>query len=669
MSNDDFFGSALAALGDLDGDLALDLAVGSAGEGDHFIYGSHGAAWILFQEPDSTVAAEQEIGADAGGLADTLEVSDFFGSAVVSLGDLDGDGVEELAVGAPSHGGLGGDVGSVWILFLQADGTVKSHREISAGKGGFGGTLTDGDLFGSALAALGDLDGDGDVDLAAGAPGDGHGCVWILYLEPDGTVEGQSRIFRAMSLFGFGSALAPLGDLDDDGTCDLAVGAPGTGSGFGNTSGEVWVLFLEPDGTLADSQRINSSEGGFVGTLVQGDVFGASLAALGDLDGDGVGDLAVGAPFFNPFDDDEGAVWVLYLNPDGTVHANHRISAAEGGFAGELDFDDRFGSALAALGDLDGDGIVDLAVGAPSDDDGAAPDQLEIQRGAMWLLFLNADGRVGSHAKISATEGGLGAGRLDRWDGFGSAAALLGDLDGDGIRDLAVGAAGDDDGGSEHGAVWLLALDGIAALEFETEDDLTTPLVNGQAVSTPSAFGTWVAVSSAGANAGAAIFDSAPGGPNDPSQDRDLLVDLGNLLVLQNSQAPNQTVPGIFDRPNDDQDGGLLVFDFEAPVEAMSVILVDIDHGNEQASGVTLLDGAGRSRVFTVPPRWTEDLLADGPPAWRRLDLTQLDPQQGFLSLATAGESPGFDPLDVVRVEVRLGSSGGVDSLLVDPHP
>jgi len=78
-----------------------------------------------------------------------------------------------------------------------------------------------------------------------------------------------------------------------------------------------------------------------------------------------------------------------------------KIGFKTGGFAGELDDDDNFGQSIASMGDIDGDGIQDLAVGAPGDDDGGG------QRGAVWILFMNADGTVRSHQKISETEGGF----------------------------------------------------------------------------------------------------------------------------------------------------------------------------------------------------------------------------------------------------------------------
>ena len=208
-------------------------------------------------------------------------------------------------------------------------------------------------------------------------------------------------------------------------------------------------------GTVLSHQKISDTEGGFTGILDDDDRLGYSVALLGDLDGDGVADLAVGAARDDDGGTERGAVWVLFLNPDGTVKSHQKISDIEGGFTGILDDADNFGISVAWLGDLDGDGVGDLAVGAQGNDDGG------FNHGAVWVLFLNTDGTVKSHQKISDTESGF-TGILDDGDLFGRSAAWLGDLDGDGVGDLAVGARLDDDGGKNRGAVWVLFLDGIA---------------------------------------------------------------------------------------------------------------------------------------------------------------------------------------------------------------
>ncbi len=177
--------------------------------------------------------------------------------------------------------------------------------------------------------------------------------------------------------------------------------------------------------------------------------------------------------------------------------------------------------------------------------------------------------------------------------------------------------------------------------------------------------GTWyepgVVISGTGNNSGPALFDSTPGGPNDPSQDTDLLVGQGLILILQGN-GTSQVVQGgpcNYIHPNDDEDGGALFFDFDtSDVDVLSIDLIDIDlPAPTQNASVVLTDHNGKTRTYSVPAGWT------GNGGVGTLDLQTLAPQPGVSSTATATQQPGFDATNVGQVKVTLGSSGAVDNL------
>ena len=422
------------------------------------------ASGVFAQEP-GTVKGFRKLSQTQGGTMPVLDASDQLGRSVANLGDLDGNGVIDLASAGLGDDDGGTDQGAAYILFLRPDGRSLGFTKISQLTGGFGGDLDPGDQFGRDLANLGDLDHDGITDLVVGANydddgGTNRGAVYLLRLNRNGTVHETSKISHTQGGFTgglvkndeFGRSVASLGDLDGDGTVDLAVGAPVDSTG-GTKRGAVYVLFLRPDGSVKRHVKIASGLGGFTGRLRNLDWFGFSLANLGDVDGDGVVDLAVGAALDDDGAVNAGAAWILYLRPDGTVKDWRKFSMRFGGFTGLLESPDQFGTSVAGVGDLDGDGIGELAVGAVKDGDGGK------ERGAVYILFLDASGRVKFHRKISSTEGGF-TGRLDNIDWFGSSLAPLGDFDRDGVPDLAIGARNDDDGGSNKGALYLTYLNG-----------------------------------------------------------------------------------------------------------------------------------------------------------------------------------------------------------------
>jgi hypothetical protein len=292
---------------------------------------------------------------------------------------------------------------------------------------------------------------------------------------------------------------------------------------------------------------------------------------------------------------------------------------------------------LASAGDLDGNGAMDVAY---------------LRSSRLVFDFLDT-----SFGPLSELEFGTTGGTR--------ALAALGDLTGDGLPDLALGIVL----GGRSDRVLLFSMDGLATIGFEERDSIDDELLeNGRAIPRPHPGRTFV-ISSGGANLGAAIFDSTPGGPNDPSQDPDLLVDSGNVLMLQDSSTGTQTTPSVYDFPNDDRDGGNITLDFPRRIRALSLELIDQDTGLGHGTTVTLTDEFGGTRTYDVPPGFTEDRNVVGSGGIRTLRLDTLGPQPGYAATATAAETLGFRTRDVVRIEVVLSGSGAIDDLLYDPYP
>jgi len=352
-----------------------------------------------------TVLSYQKISNTAGGLSALIDNLDEFGGAVGGLGDLDGAGssVTAVAVGAIGDDDGGTNKGAVYILFLNSALTVQSFQKISDTQGNFTAPFIAGDEFGSAVAGLGDLDG---VGGSAGA---------------------------------------------------LAVGVAFADDG-GTNRGAVFILYVNSAGSVVSFQKISDTQGNFTPVIDNADEFGGALAFLGDLDGPGgsATALAVAAVGDDDGGADRGAVYILFLNTNGTVASHQKISDLEGGFTAPLANAAQFGSSVTYLGDLDGAGPSTgaIAVGSVGDTDGGT------NRGAVYILFLNSAGSVLSYQKISDTQGGF-TGVLDNEDEFGGAVQGLGDIDRVNpsvASALAVGAIGDDDGGLDRGAVWVLFL-------------------------------------------------------------------------------------------------------------------------------------------------------------------------------------------------------------------
>lgn len=200
-----------------------------------------------------------------------------------------------------------------------------------------------------------------------------------------------------------------------------------------------------------------------------------------------------------------------------------------------------------------------------------------------------------------------------------------------------------------------------------SQDDLGNSLANGQSLPSPGPFPSLYTLSTSGSNLGAAVFDTTKGGPNAGGPDKDLLVGLGNALILQDTRAPAQSVPGIFDVPNDAV-SGVMVFDFVQPVTLLSLTIIDVD---TPGLSVVLTDTSGLTRTYTVGVNFTFDIevnpQADG---YSVLDLTTLAAQVGEAGgTATASQMQGFNADGVVQLRVNWQTSGAIDNLTFIPAP
>jgi len=381
LAADDWLGYAVAGPGDVDGDGHADLAAAA------FRAGGGAGQVLVYDGADGTVRYALS-GQTAG---------DYLGRALAAAGDVDADGLPDLVVGIPGATAGGTGAGRVRVL-RGSDGLSLHIFDGAAGEG-----------LGTTVAGAGDVNGDGYADVVAGAPAaNANQGLARVYSGFNGavlhTVSGQAAGDR------LGAGVAGVGDVDGDGDADVAIGAPGD-SGAGAGAGAVLVI------SGADGSVLRRLEGPETYAA-----FGQAVAGAGDVDGDGRPDIAVGTPNYSAVAANAGRVDV-FSGADGTVLATWTGAAAQ----------DQFGFAIAGTGDVNGDGVPDVAVGViGSDAGGTSAGRMQVMSGA--------DGSV-----LKALDGGAA------YDGLGRSVAGAGDVDGDGYGDAIVGAPGADAAGTDAG--------------------------------------------------------------------------------------------------------------------------------------------------------------------------------------------------------------------------
>ncbi len=457
----DFFGIELAA-GDFDGDGRDDVVVGIPNENAGGLADT-GKIQVLYGSRNGTVSrGDLVLGFSNKAIAGSPAAGDRLGSALV-VGDFNGDGRSDVAVGAPGRTVAGQPGAGAVVVLYGGNGGLKASRNTVVDQ--TSGSLADAhanDAFGSALVA-GDFNGDGVDDLGVGAPGDSvhaarAGAVSILwgatgtgimaagqFLTQNDVGTGESA--EADDLFGWSLAAA---DFDNDGDDDLAVGAPGESVGAATQAGIVNIFSGSDTDPVSAIFILSDDTPGVSSPIESGDRFGGALAA-GNFNNDAFGDLAVAAPAEGKGRKFAvGAVHVISGSGTGLAGgAVKSITQKSRGMADNVDSGDDFGHELS-VGNFNGRGADDLAIGVPGEMIDGLPGA-----GMVHVLFGKSFGIA--TAKSQSWQPGVRGvpGTAQAHAGF-SRALASGDVNGDGTDDLIVATPGDSNAGARNGGSFLV---------------------------------------------------------------------------------------------------------------------------------------------------------------------------------------------------------------------
>ena len=444
-------GSSVSAAGDVNGDGLADLIVAGP-NGGTTASGPAGHAYIVYGKATTSAVDLATVATGSGGYVINGAAYDVIAS-VSSAGDINGDGFGDVVIGVTSSDpALDGNAGRAYIVFGKSTGTAVNLATIAAGTGsGFVVNGNAGDLFSGRVAAAGDVNGDGTGDVLVGPWNDSS--VYLVFGKRTpapldlATIDagGSGGFVINGSIDMSDGNVAGVGDVNGDGLADLMIGLPHDGTtASGAEAGRSYVIFGKSSTTTVNLTTIAAGNGGFVMTGEQGgDLSGWSVAAAGDVNGDGLADMIIGAPGAVPDPDagiDAGISYVVFGRSATTAVDLADVALGKGGFAinsgnaGELS-----GSSVAAAGDLNGDGLADLLIGAP-----AATTAGGVAAGHVYAVF----GATSGSFKMSAVDQ-MGGATNDVLSGTTVAETLIGGagndtLTGNGGADVLYGGSGDD---------------------------------------------------------------------------------------------------------------------------------------------------------------------------------------------------------------------------------
>lgn len=381
------------------------------------------------------------------------------GNAWVSgITDLNGDLIPEIITGAAGDDDKDIDAGRIFINYGSAVGGTTTYVTDAVTKIVIDG-VNAGDLAGSSVGSVSDLNGDGRAEILVGAPAMENGAstdagaafvLWGLAagggidLNDPFTASGKGFAIKGEAAGdNAGITLSSIGDLNGDGKAEILVGA--SGNDAANTdAGAVYVVWGKSTGSIVNLSSVATGSGGFR-IIGEGkhDNAGSALSSIADLNGDGKAEILIGAAFNEDGGQDSGAAYVVFGKSTGTEIDLSNVAGGSGGFRILGQVGDEIGTALSSIGDVNGDGKADILVGA------AGSGKAYVVYGksnTTEVLLSNVDAGIGGFSIIAEDNGDLA--NLSIAGGV--------DYNHDGIKDFVIGASHNDEGGFEAGAVYIV---------------------------------------------------------------------------------------------------------------------------------------------------------------------------------------------------------------------
>ena len=463
----DLSGRSVSNAGDINGDGFDDVIVG-APNGNGF----DGSSYVVFGKAAGFAATLDLINLDGndGFCLIGSGAYGYFGESVSNAGDVNGDGYDDVIIGAPRTYRSGIYSGSSYVVFGKAAGyTATLGLSNLDGSNGFRlDGVAEFDGLGGSVSSAGDVNGDGFDDVIVGAPhaspnDPGSGSSYVVF----GKAAGFTAVMNLSNLDGTngfrldgaiggesGRSVSNAGDVNGDSFADMIVGAY-SASPNGLGSGSSYVIFGQAVGfsVTMDLSSLDGNNGFRLDGIATNDRLGISVSNAGDVNGDGFGDVIIGAVGADPNGSSSGSSYVVFGQAAG-FSATMDLSNLDGTNGFRLDGvaeNDGSGGSVSSAGDVNGDGFNDLIVGA------AGADRNGNFSGSSYVVLGQAAG-FAAVMNLSNLDGTNGF-RLDgvaEGDGSGWSVSGAGDVNGDGFDDLLVGAPKADPNGKDSGSSYVV---------------------------------------------------------------------------------------------------------------------------------------------------------------------------------------------------------------------